>query len=137
MCSGNGNITDSECQCTFQTSRLAVFDENAASCDGDSWYPGAKTAQQDTKDTTCCHYLDAFAVIEYAQAIDDVPDRDVVSKYCQEWNEAYENIEAKFSVCTIEARQMSAIKNTTDQCAQEGDNAVCCPDGRCPMAIAV
>lgn len=136
-CSMNGNLTDAECQCTYQTSRLAVYDENAAACNGDNWYPGAKESQMNMRDETCCYYLDQFAAAEYAQATADVTDPNIIALYCREWNEAYINTEAKFTVCALTDRQTSAIANTTAKCAEVADDTTCCPEGRCTTAAGM
>merc|ERR1712154_750512 len=133
---GDGDTTeDRNCKCTFEGEKMAVFTANAGPCAGNEWFPAARDAQEGAQVTACCNYLDSFAQDEYTQAGDRIGDSHVVWRFCQEYNTAYVNIEAKSSVCGDDARLTNALFATLQKLEEIPDNEVCCPPGRCANAV--
>jgi len=136
-CSGMGNVANSECQCTFQTDRLAVFTANADGCSGNTdYYPAALAAQESAKTTGCCDYLVVFANNTYNETINSDFDPNVAVLYCNFWNTAYLAIEGEFDQCADTVAQQTALAATLAKCEEIDDNNVCCPSGRCNQAQA-
>lgn len=109
-------------KCVENKNKLQVFNAQSKDCDGNKWYPAAKSAQEQKKNEACCLVLDNVVRSQMEKAETCHNDLPVTrpSLVCECYQVAYTNAKPKTGDCPDSAIGMKPITDKLtelDSCA--------------------